>query len=90
MREQTFLSEANIVRKITRKQSIVLLEITSFVTSHDYPPSVRDLAGNLGKAPSTIHRQLIALKDNGFIEWDPARIRTLRLIRNEKGEANAN
>jgi repressor LexA len=48
---------------------------------YGYPPSVRELQAAVGlSSMSTIHRDLVALRDEGLIEWDPNRNRTIRVV----------
>jgi SOS-response transcriptional repressor LexA len=48
---------------------------------HGFSPSVRELQLATGVASmSTTHRDLVALRDEGLIQWDPQRYRTIRAV----------
>lgn len=50
---------------------------------YGFPPSIRELQAAAGVASmSTLHRDLVALRDEGLIEWDANRNRTLRVTSN--------
>jgi SOS-response transcriptional repressor LexA len=54
--------------------------IGAFHATHHYAPSIRELQGLLGvRSMSTIHRTLVSLRDEGLVEWDERRYRTIRL-----------
>ena len=62
-----------MLEKLTKRQNEVLREIKKFIKKEGISPSVRDLAGRLGKTPSTIHKLLRTLQDKGHIkEGDPS------------------
>lgn len=43
--------------------------------------TVREMADKLGlKSPGAVHRYLHKLKDEGLIDWDPKRARTIRVL----------
>lgn len=51
-----------------------------YITIHRFAPSVREMQEHLGyKSTSGIHALLTVLRDQGLIEWDPGRARTIRL-----------
>ena len=46
-----------------------------------YSPSVRELRAAVGlRSMSSIHRDLVALRDEGLIEWEPNHNRTIRVV----------
>ncbi|RKZ31190.1 repressor LexA [bacterium] len=57
-----------MLEKLTKRQNEVLREIKKFIKKEGISPSVRDLAGRLGKTPSTIHKLLRTLQDKGHIK----------------------
>lgn len=45
-----------------------------------YPPSVRDVQLEVGlSSPSSAYRALVRLRDQGLIEWETNRFRTIRI-----------
>ncbi|BBI32062.1 LexA family protein [Cohnella abietis] len=77
------------MKSATTKQMIVLGEIINFAIQYNYPPTVRELCKILGLSPATTHGYLNRLRLRGFIDWEPERPRTLRILSREVG-ANAN
>ncbi|WP_081666933.1 HTH domain-containing protein [Paenibacillus pinihumi] len=69
--------------KITPKQKRVLNFIVSFVSQHNYPPTLREIGAELNiTSTSTIHAYLTRLQNNGFIRWEPSAPRTIRVLVN--------
>jgi Mn-dependent DtxR family transcriptional regulator len=69
------------VAEITEKEQVMLEAITDLSTQYGYPPSVRELANELGLTRGTAHRMLMVLRDKGVVTWAPDRsARTLRVI----------
>jgi repressor LexA len=68
------------VTTLARRTRLVRL-IDEHRDIYGYPPSVRELRTAAGMSSmSTIHRDLVALRDEGLIEWDPNRNRTIRVV----------
>lgn len=68
---------------LTHRQVDLVLIIERHHTKHGFAPSVRELQAATGVASmSTIHRDLVALRDEGLIEWDTNRNRTIRVTSN--------
>ena len=61
----------------TRKK--ILEFVRTFMAAHVYPPTVRDIAGSLRLAVSTVHEHLSHLRDAGHLVHDPRLSRSLRL-----------
>lgn len=62
------------------KQREVLEKIMNFLQSNGYPPSIQQLCKLCGvSSTSTIHYHVSALKQKGFIDWDPAAKRSITL-----------
>lgn len=50
-----------------------------------YPPSIRELADDLGvKSSETVHGALVRLRAQGLVTWRPNTPRTLKLVRKPK------
>lgn len=63
-----------------RRTDLVRL-IEEHRATYGYSPSVRELQVATGVASmSTIHRDLVALRDEGLIQWDAHRNRTIRAV----------
>lgn len=56
----------------------VLGAIVEAAVAHRSGPSVRDLATSFEVSPSTMHSFLSKLADEGLVEWNPGRHRSLR------------
>lgn len=57
----------------------MVLEMIHFrLTSHGLPPSVRELAAFAGVGVATMHDYLVQLQEEGLVEWERGRHRSLR------------
>ncbi|WP_270167637.1 MarR family transcriptional regulator [Paenibacillus sp. SYP-B4298] len=67
---------------LTPKQAQVLSFIIAHVSQHNYPPTLREIGSELGiKSTSVIHGHLTKLQAAGYISWEPAAPRTLRVLK---------
>lgn len=65
---------------MTRSDELLNI-INEFRTTYGYSPTVRELQERLGlRSMGTIHRRLVALRDEGLVEWEPKRYRTIRTV----------
>lgn len=59
-----------------------------------YPPSLRQVAQQVGRATSTVWGACQRLREAGYIDWEPGTARTIRviipLIEMQKEEISAN
>ena len=59
----------------------ILRYIIDYLQEHGYAPSVREIAGGVGlKSPSSVHRYLVEMINEGILETD-AEVGTPRTIR---------
>lgn len=59
----------------------IVLFIGDFNRSHDYAPSVREIADGVGlKSTSTVKSHLDKLKERGVINFEESRPRTVRVV----------
>jgi repressor LexA len=66
------------MRKELRKAQ-VLGAIEDYTSDHGYPPSYRELGGELGIAHSAVHLYVRELKADGLINDNPSHARALTL-----------
>ncbi|MCM2674117.1 LexA repressor [Alkalicoccobacillus plakortidis] len=67
---------------LTNKQERVFGAIKSFIEENELPPTSRELCVILGiKSSSTIHGHFVKLKDKGYIDWEEAKPRTLKVLK---------
>lgn len=65
----------------TRLQVDLVRLIAEHHRAHGFAPSVRDLMASARVASmSTIHGALVALREQGLIEWETGLGRTLRVV----------
>ena len=55
---------------------------------HDYSPSIREIANGTGIKGGTLQRRLTKLKEEGYIDWEPGRNRTIRTLLPVEQQAN--
>lgn len=60
-------------------RSEVLKVIREKDLSHGKPPSIRELAGAVDVGVATMHHYLERLREEGLVEWQPGKHRSLRL-----------
>jgi repressor LexA len=73
---------------LTRRQQEIWEFLVSYVDSHGYPPTVREIGQQVGLAsPSTVHAHLANLERAGLIKRDPTKPRALELTGRVRTEA---
>lgn len=60
-----------------KKEEIIAL-IGEAMARHSKPPAVRDLADQTGVGVATMHSYLRKLAEEGLVEWQPNRHRSLK------------
>jgi len=74
---------------LTPRQNEIWGFLVTYVESHGYPPTVREIGQAVGLAsPSTVHAHLANLERAGLLKRDPTKPRALELIGREREEAN--
>lgn len=69
------------MEKLTKRQTDVLNYVKTFIVSHGYPPTVREIGKALDiSSPATIHAHLNNLEKKGFIKKDSAKNRAIELL----------
>jgi repressor LexA len=75
---------------LTQRQREVYEFVVSYVDSHGYPPTVREIGEAVGLAsPSTVHAHLANLERAGYLRRDPTKPRALELVKRERATAGA-
>ena len=73
--------EEEILEVLTKRQEEILNYIKSFMVSHGYPPTVREIGKDLGlSSPATIHTHLNNLAKKGFIKKEETKNRAIELL----------
>ena len=69
------------MEKLTRRQEDALVFIKSYIVSHGYPPTVREIGekANLS-SPATIHFHLSKLEEKGYIKKGDNKNRTIEIL----------
>jgi SOS-response transcriptional repressor LexA len=68
--------------KLSRRQQDVIQAVESFISTHNYSPTVREIGKLLGwSSPSTAHGMLQRLRDKGAISWQPDTSRTIKVLK---------
>lgn len=78
------------MEELTKRQEEALKFIKSYISSHGYPPTVREIAKELNvSSPATIHAHLTKLENKGFIRKGDCQNRAIELlVKNEYIENN--
>lgn len=64
----------------TDNRDQILTSVQKAAEAHGKPPSVRDLAEELGVGVATVHSYLKKMAEEGLIEWRAGRHRSLHLL----------
>lgn len=73
-----------MARELTEKQKRVLSTLETYWSTHHIPPSISDLAKELGINKATAYEHLLALKKKGYLTHQARAGRTWRLARHSK------
>ncbi|HXW54084.1 MAG TPA: transcriptional repressor LexA [Myxococcota bacterium] len=73
-----------MARELTDKQKRVLSTLEAYWTEHQVPPSISDLAKELGINKATAYEHLLALKKKGYLVHQARAGRTWRLVQHKK------
>ena len=78
------------MEKLTKRQNDVLNFVKSYIVSHGYPPTVREIGKALDiSSPATIHAHLSNLEHKGFIKKEGSKNRAIELlVKNEFEKTN--
>ncbi len=69
------------MENLTTRQKDVLDYVKSYIVSHGYPPTVREIGSALGiNSPATIHAHLKNLEKKGIIRKDNSKNRAIELL----------
>ena len=69
------------MEKLTRRQEDALSYIKSYIVSHGYPPTVREIAEAIGvSSPATVQAHLDCLANKGYIKKGNNKNRTIELM----------
>jgi repressor LexA len=77
------------MKDLTKRQKVVLSFITSFLKSHSYPPTIREIADHFTMSVKGAHDHVTALKRKGFIKYLDKRPRTIELTSVKKEEPSS-
>ena len=71
--------------KLTKRQEDALNFIKTYMVSHGYPPTVREIADAIGvSSPATVQAHLEGLAEKGYIKKGSNKNRTIELmVKNE-------
>lgn len=78
------------MEKLTKRQEDVLNYVKSYIVTHGYPPTVREIGKALDiSSPATIHAHLSNLESKGFIRKEDSKNRAIELlVDNEYSKVN--
>jgi SOS-response transcriptional repressor LexA len=72
--------EAEDVMTTAELCDVLIETVKAYIIKFGYPPSVRDLAAELGISTTRTHALLVGLREEGRVQWISGRYRTLRVI----------
>ena len=65
---------------ITKRQQEVLDAIARLLEMYGYPPSVAEVASEIGTTTNGAYDHLRALRKAGKVDWEARKARTLRIL----------
>ncbi len=69
------------MKALTNRQKEILDYIRWTIGAYGYPPTVREIGARFKiNSPNGVNRHLHALRAKGFVEWEPYKNRTLKVI----------
>lgn len=73
------------MEKLTKRQEDTLKFIKTYIVSHGFPPTVREIANELGlSSPATVQAHISSLTEKGYIKKGTNKSRTIELaVKNE-------
>lgn len=78
-----------MARELTEKQKRVLITLEAYWSQHQVPPSIADVAKELGINKATAYEHLLALRKKGFLVHQARAGRTWRLVSHNKNNSCA-
>ncbi|WP_096201875.1 hypothetical protein [Bacillus sp. FJAT-45350] len=70
------------MKKLTKRQTDILLVITEFIREHNYAPSTREVGELAGlRSSSTVHGHMEQLRRKGYLDWVESKPRTMRVLK---------
>ena len=70
---------------LTKRQDDVLDFVKSYIASHGYPPTVREIGSAIGvSSPATVQAHLESLAEKGFIRKEGTKNRTIEVLVNNE------
>jgi SOS-response transcriptional repressor LexA len=64
----------------TAPQRAVLKSIVRLTAALGHPPTVREIAADIGVNPSDVQQKMWRLRRDGRVTWDEGRARTVRVV----------
>lgn len=69
------------MKPLTSRQAEILTFIQGKVIENGFPPTVREICTATGLASSsTVHGHLMRLEEKGYIQRDPSKPRTIKIL----------
>lgn len=76
--------------KLTKRQQEILEYIEDYIKSHQYPPSIRDIASHFDLASAGgVHKHLNNLKRKGFINFENNISRSIQILNSDFAQSEA-
>ena len=76
-----------ILKKLGTKRTQILDFILKYSAENGFPPSIREICDAVGlKSPSTVHSHLKILKENGYLDDNGGKTRSLTLVKQSQSQ----
>lgn len=69
------------MKELTKKQKLILDFLKTYMVSHGYPPTIREICKAVGSSsPATVHAHLANLEEKGYIKKQNSKNRAIELL----------
>jgi repressor LexA len=69
--------------ELSQRQTEIYQFIIDFHQKRGYNPTLREIAAGVELSPSTVTAHIQALKDKGYVDWEPNIARSLHITRED-------
>jgi len=78
------------MKELTQRQKEILSFVKKYITSHSYPPTIREIAEHFAMTVKGAHDHITALKKKGVIRQTGKCSRTMKLVKRAEDEVDEN
>jgi repressor LexA len=69
--------------ELSQRQTEIYQFILDYHQKRGHSPAIREIAVGVGLSPSTVMAHIQALRDKGYIAWEPNSARSIHVVKQE-------